>query len=233
MDNNMIYTVLLALLSSVFTLGVMFYIFNKNRESKYNIEKSRVELSMMRKSFENQLYSINERNSSTYEKWKELNHLYTEVELDTPKSGVKLNAFLKASGVTQRDLVEGDYVFVLTPFHPKYDEVYRSIKNVCESIGLRCIRGDEQEFKSDIFTHVIKNIVGAKLVIANLTGRNPNVLYELGISHAIDKSTILVSKMLEDLPTDVKSKRIVTYKNNNELENRLLAEVAKALAQKS
>lgn len=232
MDNNMLLTVLLILLTSVITVAVIFYVFNKNKESRYNFEKNRIELSMMRKSFENQLYSINERNSATYPKWNELNHLYTEVNREHTSNKIKINGFLEASGLKQEDLIESDYVFVLTPFHPKYNEVYKSIKNVCDGIGLKCIRGDEQEFKSDISNHVIKNIVQSKLVIANLTGRNPNVLYELGISHAMDKSTILVSKLLDDLPTDIKSKRIVTYKDNEQLETRLLAELAKVLAKR-
>lgn len=49
-------------------------------------------------------------------------------------------------------------------------------------------------------------------------GRNPNVLYELGIAQALDKPVILISREPEQLPIDIKSKRFLIYRDYKELQ---------------
>lgn len=68
---------------------------------------------------------------------------------------------------------------------------------------------------------MLRYIVKAKLVIANINGRNPNVMYELGIAHALDKPVLLLSKEIGSLPVDLKSKRFLIYNSYNELERKL------------
>ena len=66
-----------------------------------------------------------------------------------------------------------------------------------------------------------------EIVIANIDGRNPNVFYELGLAHAMDKNTILLSKFKQDLPVDIKSKYMIIYRNISMLENELKKELLK------
>ncbi len=47
--------------------------------------------------------------------------------------------------------------------------------------------------------------------MAELTKRNPNVLYELGLAHALKKPVVLVSSNEEDVPFDVKHVRVIYY----------------------
>lgn len=216
---------------SVF-MGGYFLFLQKRRESRYDEEKKRVELDLLRHNLESQVYELNERSNRNSTKWKDSIHLQIDGTKDQESkkgSKIQLNEFLKSGGIKESDLNEEDFVFVLTPFHSKYDGVFEAVKSVCEKADIRCIRGDEQNFKSDIFSHVLSNIVKAKVVVANLSGRNPNVLYELGIAHSLDKTTIMVSQLLDDLPVDIKSKRIVTYKETSDLELSLPVELLKAM----
>ncbi|ENM5854905.1 hypothetical protein ACYVMA_004539 [Vibrio parahaemolyticus] len=211
-------------------MGIGFYILNKNRESKYNSELHRVELDMLRKNLESQIYNLNEKSSATKEQWADSYHMQLSGnKVASDENRVKLNSFLSNAGLTEWDLDPERMVFVLTPFHPKYQEQFDIIKKVCEEAGFKCIRGDEQNFSSDIFPHVLKNIVKARVVIANVSGKNPNVLYELGLAHALDKPTIIVSKLLDDVPVDIKSKKIVTFKDNVTLESNLKTELLRNL----
>lgn len=220
------------MLAITIPMGMYFYFLQKRRESRFDVEKKKIELDLMRHNLESQVYELNERFGKNSEKWKDVNHLQIDGVEKSNKSNkmpIRLNEFLKSGGIVESDLVEEDYVFVLTPFHSKYDDVFEVVKRVCEKADIRCIRGDEQNFKGDIFSHVLSNIIKSKVIIANLSGRNPNVLYELGIAHALDKTTILVSQLLDDLPIDIKSKRIVVYKEPKDLESTLPVELLKAM----
>ena len=215
-------------------MGLMFFMLQKKKESRYDDERKKIELDLLRHNVESQIYGLNERFTKNKDKWADANHLQidgnTKLADGTSPKKSSITSFLAAAGITENDLKEEQFVFILTPFHDKYDDVFETIKKVCAQSDIKCIRGDEQNFKSDIFTHVLKNIVKSKLVIANLSGRNPNVMYELGIAHALDKTTIMVSMLLDELPVDIKSKRIVTYKTVIDLEDSLKTELLKVLA---
>ena len=67
----------------------------------------------------------------------------------------------------------------------------------------------------------MKYILKADFIIANIDGRNSNVLYELGIAQALDKNVILISKQPEDLPIDIQSRKFIIYKDLSELQEKL------------
>ncbi|MGF1751906.1 hypothetical protein [Vibrio cionasavignyae] len=226
---EMLISIALLLLVMTVVMGLMFYMQQKRRESHFNEEKNKIELDLLRHNVESQVYGLNERLMKTPSRFEDAYHLQLDGNRKSDvKKPIKLNEFLKSASIKDEDLIERDFVFVLTPFHSKFDGVYDEIKNVCDKADIRCVRGDEQNFKGDIFSHVLRNIVQAKVVVANLSGRNPNVLYELGIAHALDKTTILISNAIDELPADIKSKRIVVYKETGDLENRLPVELLKA-----
>jgi len=222
----------------VVTLVLLLLFYERTRRSKYDAELRRAELEKLRESYENKIYQVMERLTSTEERWRDLNHLIisaqkSQSELD--QSGkVKVSRFLKNNGVSENDtIVDKDLVFVLTPFHENYLDSYNEIERICRKIGLKCLRGDEENI-TEIFPHILRLIAKSRLIIANIDGRNPNVFYELGIAHAIDKPVILISSAFqkEDPASqliDVKSKRMIIYKSLNQLESQLTKELGKAL----
>ncbi|QCX38989.1 hypothetical protein FF125_11280 [Aureibaculum algae] len=223
MIKEYIYIISLALVSALIAL-IAYIIAKRSKLSKYNDDKKRAELEGIRKSLESQMYNINDRLVLNEERWRDVNHLLLRDEYiknDSPlteRSKIQLTEFLKSNGIKENDLkIDEKLVFILTPFHNRYQNEYNVIKEVCLSIGFKAFRGDENYFKSDIFPEMLKLIVKANLIIANINGRNPNVLYELGIAQALDKPVILISSEPENLPVDIKSKRFLIYKNSDEL----------------
>lgn len=84
------------------------------------------------------------------------------------------------------------FVFVLMPFKSEFDDVYMVIKDACadESLShqIRCLRSDEIAKPGRITDQIIDSIRNADAIIADLTGNNPNVMYELGYAHALSRS---------------------------------------------
>jgi hypothetical protein len=78
------------------------------------------------------------------------------------------------------------------------------IKHVLEAeeFGYKVKRADEDADPGMIVDRVISDIINADLVVADLTGLNPNVFYELGIRHSTEKPTIYVAKSDTILPFD-------------------------------
>ncbi|AKH77539.1 nucleoside 2-deoxyribosyltransferase domain protein [Leptospira interrogans str. 2003000735] len=93
------------------------------------------------------------------------------------------------------------FAFVLMPFSDEFDDVYRlGIKEVANSLNITAERVDEQKFKEGILERIYRQIEMADIVIADMSGRNPNVFYEVGYAHAKEKMCILLTNNFEDIP---------------------------------
>lgn len=105
-------------------------------------------------------------------------------------------------------------VFVVMQFTPPYNELYTDvIKPVCNELGLTAIRSDETYSPGLIIADITKQIIEANVIIADITPANPNVYYEVGYAHALNKPTILVAEKPTELPFDVSPFRILFYEN--------------------
>jgi hypothetical protein len=120
--------------------------------------------------------------------------------------------------------------FLLMPFAREMRPVHASIKEVCSSLGITCERADDIYSQNPIFSTILDSILTSEVIIADLTGKNPNVFYETGIAHSVrePQSVILASQSLDDVPFDLRHLPIVLYKLDNlqrfqiELENRIV-----------
>lgn len=221
---------LLSIIAVVSTVAI--YLSKRIKTGYYHKEKQIVQLDEMRAALEKQIYSLNDRLLQNDERWRDVNHLLLRNELLNDRdsvfksSSVPLSSFIKANGLVQADLVVDEkLIFVLTPFHDDHMEEFIAVREVCTALGFRCVRGDESYFESDIFPQILRYLAKAKLVIANINGRNPNVMYELGIAHALDKSVIHISEQPDNLPLDIKSKRFLIYDNLSDLQVMLRKEL--------
>ena len=75
--------------------------------------------------------------------------------------------------------------------------------------GYNAVRADQISEPGMITSQVIQHIVDDSLVVADLTGRNPNVFYELAIRHAIRKPLVQLIKKGEQIPFDVAGTRTI------------------------
>jgi len=106
-------------------------------------------------------------------------------------------------------------VFVLMPFdQPWSDRIWtRLVRPTVESEGLLPIRGDDL-YGRDIMEDIWQGILKARIVIADITDRNANVFYELGIAHTVGKPVILMTQDVADIPFDLNRFRHIVYEDN-------------------
>jgi len=109
-----------------------------------------------------------------------------------------------------------DLVAVMMPFSPAFAAVYASLKAGIEAAGMRCLRADDIWERDHILDDVLSLIWRARVVIADLSEKNPNVFYETGIAHTLGRDTILVAQSMNDIPFDLQGIRALQYLNNGE-----------------
>ena len=110
-------------------------------------------------------------------------------------------------------LINEELVFVLSPFAEPFDTIYEDhIKPSVESIqDLNCLRADDIYDNRAIIEDIWQHINEARLLVAELTGRNGNVFYEAGIAHTIGKEVILITQTMDDVPFDLRYLRCIVY----------------------
>src|SRR5688572_13651792 len=102
--------------------------------------------------------------------------------------------------------------FVVMPFSRELTDIYElGIKAGCELAGVTCTRVDEQIFSEHILKRIYQQIDDADLIIAEMTGRNPNVFYEVGYAHARDKTVLLLTRSEDDIPFDLRGFRHIIH----------------------
>ena len=104
------------------------------------------------------------------------------------------------------------FVFVLMPIDPTFDDIYKfGIKGAAEDVGAYAERLDEQIFVEGMLDRIFNQISKADLIVADMTGRNPNVFYEVGYAHALGKITLLLTQDANDIPFDLKHRQHTIY----------------------
>jgi ActR/RegA family two-component response regulator len=121
-------------------------------------------------------------------------------------------------------------VFVLMPFAEKYLAIYEHVvKEVVKSNGIVCKRADDFFEPCRVMDDVRRGIRDAKFVIADLSGRSPNVFYEVGLAHAIGQTALLLTQSLDDVPPKLRDVRNIIYTNTLDGAAQLRRDLAKAI----
>jgi hypothetical protein len=106
--------------------------------------------------------------------------------------------------------------FIMMPFHTLFKDEYEMvIQPAVQDAGLKCVRGDEIYTQQSIAHGIWKLIREARVIIAELSGRNPNVMYEIGLAHAIGKPIIFLTRNEEDVPFNLESLKYLYYDPND------------------
>lgn len=124
-----------------------------------------------------------------------------------------------------------DHAFVAMPFSDDFYDVYHyAIERSIHANGLLCERVDQSVFTGGLLDRMQRKIRSAKLVVADLTGGNPNVYLEVGFAWACEVPTVLVRKHGSELMFDVQGHRCLSYTRIHELEKLLTAQLGELLA---
>ena len=120
------------------------------------------------------------------------------------------------------------HVFAAMPFAERFEDIYYyGIRNAVKKAGLLCERADLSSFTGDVMAWVRDRIKTASLVIADLTGANPNVYLEVGFAWGTGVPTLLLVQDSSELRFDVQGQRCLIYKNIRDLEEKLGAELSR------
>ncbi len=115
-----------------------------------------------------------------------------------------------------RSQFQGD-IFMVMPFDKRFTSIFTDIiRPLCTELKLTIARGDEFTSTSGVIIgEVWAALNNCKFVIAEITGGNDNVFYELGIAHTLNKPAILITqaKRPSDVPFDIRHQRYIQYEN--------------------
>jgi|TARA_R100000049_G_C1937866_1_gene81758 hypothetical protein len=211
----------------------MFMISRRDRlrSEYYNSELQKVELDRTREVLERQISDLYNQIYRDKGRFNEINQIQLSGEMAnpiTPATGIfKAPKFLQRMGVAESVEIERKFVFLLTPFSTSERETFDTVHVVCSNVGLNVRRGDEKRVVGPILPHILHELAISQIVICNLNSRNPNVLYELGIAHAIGKPVILIAEASEDLPFDVSHFSIILYEDHADLREKLTSAISR------
>jgi hypothetical protein len=105
-----------------------------------------------------------------------------------------------------------DTCFVMMPFGAWMDTYYKEIfVPAIKEAGMEPIRADELFSTGSVIEQIWEQISGAKVLLADLTGKNANVFYELGLAHAAHKPVVFTTGNLDDVPFDLRHLRVAVY----------------------
>ncbi|MCR9293910.1 MAG: hypothetical protein NXI32_14385 [bacterium] len=127
--------------------------------------------------------------------------------------------------------------FVITPIGDDDSSIRRAADGLYDAVILPAL---EDNFEvnvahrmpnpGSITAQVITEILDTDLVVANLTGLNPNVMYELAVRHAKRKPVVVLAEKGTKLPFDVATERTLFYHNDMHAVPKLIADLAEAAA---
>lgn len=230
---------ILALSVAAIAIATVFVIlkfsqFDANARSSLKVIEGREfysEYGHLRERLEDQIAQINHQLIDTRREFERVNHLLLESqrsakELPTNIVENKKYDFLSNLGIADTN-IDNSLVFVLTPFGARERLTYSAIVAAFDGFNARVLRGDEER-RTDVLSHIVGLIVKAKLIIANVSTRNPNVMYELGIAHALGKPVIMISNTQDtEVTFDLRNQTIVFYNTRRDLVESLRKEVAR------
>lgn len=116
-------------------------------------------------------------------------------------------------GPKRSEVADGTTCFVMQPFGGHLGTYYEALfKPAIEKAGLTPMRADDDIFATGkIMDQIWRGIHQATVLVAELTSKNPNVFYELGLAHALRKPVVLVSSNEDDVPFDLRHIRVIVY----------------------
>lgn len=118
--------------------------------------------------------------------------------------------------ISEVERIESSLVSIMMPFDMAFNAVHEQIKEIAAGFQLHCRRADDIWENPAIIQDVVSLIDHSRIVICDCTGRNPNVFYEIGITHTLGRETILITQNEHDIPFDLRHLRYVKYLNNRE-----------------
>lgn len=116
-------------------------------------------------------------------------------------------------------------VAAMMPFGAAFSPVQQALVDAATNAGMMLKRADDIWINDHIIQDVVTLLCQASVVVCDLTNRNANVFYEMGIAHVLPRDVIMITQSADDVPFDVGHIRHIRYLNNGEGLRKLTADV--------
>lgn len=113
---------------------------------------------------------------------------------------------------------------------PTLEDSLNAIKRAAGQHGIDAVRVDEIEHSKKITDVILEQLRGSRFLVCDISTERPNVYYELGFAHGIDKEVILVAREGTTLHFDIKDYNVIFYKSYSDLEFRVAKRIGEAIA---
>jgi predicted nucleotide-binding protein len=111
-----------------------------------------------------------------------------------------------------------DFAFLVAPIslarseiRARSDTVLALVRHVLDIFQLSLVRADQIVGTGIITSDIITSLARARFIIADISGSNPNVMYEVGIAHTLGRQVILITDESTDIPFDIAITRVIRY----------------------
>jgi hypothetical protein len=132
----------------------------------------------------------------------------------SPDKATKITFSPRVFEVPEEVEPQRNLVAIMMPFGG-FDGVHNAIKSACSSLDFEPKRADDIWDNSTILQDIFDLIYSAEIVVADFTGKNPNVMYETGIAHTLGKHVIPITQTLEHVPSNLHGHRALLYVGAN------------------
>lgn len=115
-----------------------------------------------------------------------------------------------------RNAIFPNQMSAMMPFDAGFANVYATIQAAGHAVGMVVNRADDIWLHTHIIQDIATLISRSRIIVADCTGKNANVFYEIGIAHAIGREVILITQSMQDIPFDLRHLRAIPYLPNGE-----------------
>ena len=125
-------------------------------------------------------------------------------------------------GCPKNPILNRNKVFVGMPFDNKYLDSYQyGVEIALQSCGLESYRADDTISNIDVMCKICEQMQICKYLIFNISGLNPNVMLELGLSYGLGKETIIIKDKETKNISDIANAEYIEYSHAGELQEKL------------
>lgn len=152
-------------------------------------------------------------------------------EIKEKNSNLALSTVKDEKEITHMENDKAEECFIIMPISDQdgyetnhFSKVYSQIiKPAVERAGYICKRADDEVNTHMIPLTIIQNLIEAPMAICDLSSKNPNVMFELGIRQAFNMPVVLIQDDKTPRIFDVGTLNTLTYQSNREYESVLLS----------
>jgi hypothetical protein len=135
------------------------------------------------------------------------------------KTEKNIDCFIIMPISTQKGYEEGHFTLV-------YEDI---VKPSVEAANMSPYRADETKNTNLIQLDILRRVIETPIAVCDMSSKNPNVFYELGMRQAFDMPTVLIKDNITEAPFDISGLRYVTY--NKEMKHRDVLKVVSELTE--